>query len=193
MNATIQRGRILVAATAIIALPLLASCEGMGAESRPPDADDDDEETIDFYSFCCDQRCDFYLIEGQVEHGIATWHELDSGLGLQGDFVVLRTQDNNAGPSELTPDCYQVTIVADKDPAAELWLEVDVLADGENVAVKNIRADDWSTSNFLFKAPSVEGTMRFSLVKQGDSRAVLYFMEIDGVFGCGDNAEEVAP
>ncbi len=148
---------------------------------------------IDFFALCCDARCDFDLSSGDIEHGVPTWHAHDPGLGLIGDLVMLTAADEQAGPGNLRPNCYEVEVMADKDPGASLQLEIDVLGNGENILSQAVSADNWSISRFEYKAPTQDGEMRFTLKKQGTARAVLYFIEIDGIYECSSDAVVVAP
>ena len=97
------------------------------------DSDDDAGVPIDFHSLCCNERCDFLLVSGEINWDHPTWHEAEAALGLEGETVVLTVSDEHAGPGMMRPDCYDVTIVADKAPGVSMQLEVDVLGDGENV------------------------------------------------------------
>lgn len=52
--------------------------------------------------------------------------------------------------------------------------------------IREYKDKDWNLSDFNVRAPKQESIMTFSLIKEGDEDAILYFIEIDGMFDCDD-------
>lgn len=157
------------------------------------DSPDDSGVPVDFYRLCCASRCgDFTWEDGSYEH-VPTWHEKESGIGLVGDRVILSTEDPEAGPASARPDCYAVTIMADKDSSVALDLQVDLKDDEDAFHETGVPADGWTVSKFEYRAPSDSAEMRFRLKKTGSDRAVLYYLEIDGIYHCSKDAVTIDP
>ncbi|MBN2801474.1 MAG: hypothetical protein JXR91_00115 [Deltaproteobacteria bacterium] len=52
--------------------------------------------------------------------------------------------------------------------------------------IKEFKDGDWNLFKFNVMAPRQESFMTFSLIKEGDEDAILYFIEVDGMFNCDD-------
>ena len=122
-----------------------------------------------FDLWCGDELCGWEVEAGEVIQ-VATWHEMDSGAELRGDYVAL-SQFAPAGPGEAA--CVEFSLLADADDGAELELQLDYLDDGIVDWSSPISAEDWSATSFKVRSPVWFEGIRFRIVKQGDARAVI--------------------
>jgi len=175
----------------LLAATMVVACD-VGPISPPPSYVDGGLP-VDFYRLCVANRCEDFVWEIGEYEPVSTWHAKEMGIGLIGELVVLSTVDEHAGPESPRPDCYEITIIADKEAAVVLELQVELLRDAGGLDTVSVKAEGWHTSRFVYRAPSTSEEMRFSLEKRGAGRATLYMLEIDGVYGCSDDAVTIGP
>ena len=108
---TSTRRRIPSAFTALV-------CLAMTGAACPLDDDPG------FDDWCGDKLCRWTLVDGQIAKA-PTWHERDYGVELIGPTVTLAQQPN----IDSVP-CLEFKVIADIDPAASVYLELDFRADG---------------------------------------------------------------
>lgn len=77
-----------------------------------------------FQFWCGERLCAWQLHEGEIRR-VPTWHEHDYGVELVGAPVLL-SQNAQKGAS-----CLRVELIADVDPAAMVFVEIDRDGDGD--------------------------------------------------------------
>lgn len=130
-----------------------------------------------FDLWCGDELCGWEVEAGEAIK-VATWHELDSGAELRGEYVAL-SQYAPAGPAEAA--CVEFSLLADADPGAELELQLDYLDDGVVDWQSPISAEDWSATSYKVRSPEWFEGIRFRIVKHGDARAVIAQVRAQGI------------
>lgn len=130
-----------------------------------------------FDLWCGDELCGWVVEAGEVIQ-VPTWHELDSGAELRGEYVAL-SQYAPAGPDEAA--CVEFSLLADADLGAELELQLDFLDDGVVDWQSPISAEDWSATSYKVRTPVWFEGIRFRIVKRGDARAVIAQVRALGV------------
>jgi len=131
-----------------------------------------------FDDWCGDQLCHWTLVEGQVAKA-PTWHERDYGVELVGASVTLEQHTTIKSVA-----CLEFKVIADIDPAAAVYVELDFRADGTADYRERIPSARWQPLTFLVKAPSWYDAVSLTVRKESDGHAVLARLELGDGTGC---------
>ena len=131
-----------------------------------------------FDDWCGDRLCHWDLTEGEI-HKAPTWHERDYGVELSGPRVALtQNLDTSSVP------CLEFKVIADIEPAAAVYLEMDFRADGTTEYRERIPSANWQPVSFLVSAPTWYDGVALTIRKESDGRAVLARLEVGDGQGC---------
>jgi len=131
-----------------------------------------------FDDWCGDQLCHWTLVDGQIQK-VPTWHERDYGVELVVSHVTLVQQ-----PDIRSVPCLEFKVIADIDPAAAVYVELDFGADGTTEYREQIPSAAWQTLTFLVTAPTSYDTLALTIRKESDGHAVLARLELGDGQGC---------
>lgn len=131
-----------------------------------------------FDDWCGDQLCHWTLVDGQIAKA-PTWHDRDYGVELVGAQVALRQQ-----PDISSVSCLEFKVIADIDPAASVFLELDFRADGTIDYRERLPSARWQPLSFLVTAPSWYDKVALTIRKESDGHAVLARLELGDGSGC---------
>jgi hypothetical protein len=131
-----------------------------------------------FDDWCGDHLCHWNLVEGQIAKA-PTWHERDYGVELIGPTVTLAQQPN----IDSVP-CLEFKVIADIDPAASVYLELNFRADGTTDYRERIPSARWQPLTFLVSAPTWYDAVTLTIRKETDGHAVLARLELGDGDGC---------
>jgi hypothetical protein len=135
-----------------------------------------------FDDWCGDRLCHWNLVDGQIAKA-PTWHERDYGVELIGPQVTLVQQPNISSVS-----CLELKVIADIDPAASVYVELDFRADGTTDYRGRIPSAKWQPLTLLVKAPSWYDAVALTIRKESDGHAVLARLEFGDGQGCTGTA-----
>jgi hypothetical protein len=152
--------------------PLLIALVALALTGCPLDDDPG------FDDWCGDTLCHWTLAEGQIAKA-PTWHERDYGVELLGAPVTLRQV-----PNVSSIGCLELKVVADIDPAASVYVELDFRADGTVDYRERIPSAAWEPLTFLVTAPSWYDKVALTIRKESDGHAVLARLEFGDGQGC---------
>jgi hypothetical protein len=131
-----------------------------------------------FDDWCGDQLCHWTLAGGQIAKA-PTWHDRDYGVELVGAQVALTQQ-----PDISSVACLEFKVIADIDPAASVFLELDFRADGTTDYRERLPSARWQPLSFLVTAPSWYDKVALTIRKESDGHAVLARLELGDGQGC---------
>ncbi len=122
-----------------------------------------------FDVWCGESLCSWKLLRGDIDR-VGTWHEGDSGVAFLGDDTAIQQVapvNSNDGL------CIRFSMIADVAENAEVFLDIDVEADGLVERSERIGTTHYKPVTFLIHvAPPYDG-IRFELAKHGAATAVL--------------------
>jgi hypothetical protein len=125
-----------------------------------------------------DQLCHWTLVDGEISK-VPTWHERDYGVELVGPHVTLTQQ-----PDIQSVRCLEFKVIADIDPLAAVYVELDFRADGTTEYREQIPSAAWQSLTFLVSAPTWYDTVALTIRKESDGHAVLARLELGDALGC---------
>jgi hypothetical protein len=131
-----------------------------------------------FDDWCGDRLCHWDLARGEVRKA-PTWHERDLGVELVGGDVVLHQRDDVDSVM-----CLEFKVIADIDPAASVFLEMDFLSDGTTDYRERIPSASWKPLSFLVSAPTWYKGVTLAIRKESEGHAVLARLEMSSADGC---------
>jgi hypothetical protein len=131
-----------------------------------------------FDDWCGDHLCHWDLIEGSIQKA-PTWHERDYGVELLGAPVTLTQR-----PDITSVRCLEFKVIADIDPAAAVFVELDFRDDGTTEYSEQLPSASWQPLTFQVSAPSWYDALRLTVRKQSDGHAVLARLELGDGQGC---------
>lgn len=166
MRSEPSMARRIPSALAALAFLLLAACP----------LDDDPG----FDDWCGEQLCHWTLVDGQIAKA-PTWHERDYGVELVGPHVTLSQQ-----PAISSKPCLEFKVIADVDPAAAVYVELDFQADGTVEYRERIPSAQSQLLTFLVSAPTWYDAVALNIRKESDGHAVLARLELGEGQGCTD-------
>jgi len=122
-----------------------------------------------FDLWCGESLCTWKLLRGNIEQ-VGTWHEGDSGVSFLGSDTAIQ----QVAPVNSTDGlCIKFSMVANVELDAEVFLHIDVEADGTVERTERVAATEWEPVAFLIHlAPPYDG-IRFELDKRGNGQAIL--------------------
>jgi len=122
-----------------------------------------------FDLWCGDELCSWKVVRGDVRR-VGTWHAGDSGIELLGgDSAISQTSPVNSRNG----NCIRFSLVTNVEETAEVFLDIDLEADGTVERTERIPTSHWKPISFLlFVDPPYDG-IRFELAKRGAGTAVL--------------------
>jgi hypothetical protein len=153
--------RVRSSTSGLLSLALLAGCGLYDVTSGPSNP-----------SWCGDAPCEWSIDEGKVTRA-PTWHELDPGLGLEGDPTRISLVPKT---SEGFIPCLALLLRSQFDHAAKLTFQIDVGDDGTIELEREIHGTNWELTNIeLFVDPLPPGRepVRFTFLKEGPGRVTL--------------------
>src|SRR5262245_7363608 len=136
------------------------------------------DEDPGFDEWCGERLCRWELERGEIRKA-PTWHERDHGVELVGADVVLSQATDISSQS-----CLQFELIADIEPAASVYLEMDFLSDGSVEYRERIPSADWKPLAFLVAAPTWYEGVTLVIRKSSAGRAVLARLEVSSANGC---------
>ena len=92
-----------------------------------------------FDVWCGDSLCSWKLLRGDIER-VGTWHESDSGVGFLGDDTAIQQV---APVNSIDGLCIRFSMVTDIAENAEVFLDIDVEADGVVERSERIGTSHW--------------------------------------------------
>jgi hypothetical protein len=125
-----------------------------------------------FDDWCGDSLCHWTLVDGSIKK-VPTWHDRDYGVELDGAHVTLTQRPNISSLS-----CLEFKVIADIDPAAAVFIELDFRADGSVEYREQIPSARWEPLTFLVAAPTWYDALELRVTKESDGHAVLARLEI---------------
>jgi len=131
-----------------------------------------------FDDWCGDHLCHWMLVDGNITK-VPTWHDRDYGVELDGPHVTLTQR-----PDITSVSCLEFKVIADIDPAAAVFVELDFRADGTVDYREQIPSAKWQPLTFLVNAPSWYDALALTVTKESDGHAVLARLELGGGEGC---------
>lgn len=123
--------------------------------------------------------CDWSTDEGSIGP-TATWHPEDLAVSF------LTTNSQISQRIEASPEhaCFAVDTIADVVPEARLSLKLD-FNDDETVDYEQQFADvGWKSVTLVIKAPASYESVRFIVRKEGEGRAALALLRVEGLSDC---------
>lgn len=138
------------------------------------------EEDPSFDDWCGDHLCHWDLVAGNIRKA-PTWNDHDFGVSLVGPEVELTQHTTISSVS-----CLQFKVIADIDPAATVYLEMDFRDDGSNEYRQRLPSAAWQPLTFLVTAPSWYDKLGITVSKESDGSAVLARLEVGSASGCTD-------
>jgi hypothetical protein len=154
----------------ILLAPLL--CLALGACPLDDDPGFDD--------WCGDNLCHWTLVDGTIKKA-PTWHDRDYGVELEGSHVTLTQR-----PDITSIACLEFKVIADIDPSAAVFVELDFRADGTTEYRERLPSARWQPLTFLISAPSWYDGLQLTVRKESDGHAVLARLELGDGEGCTD-------
>ena len=122
-----------------------------------------------FDLWCGDQLCAWKLVRGDVRR-VGTWHGGDSGVAFLGDDSAIQ-QLSPVNGNDGT--CIKFSMIANVGSNTDVFLDIDVQADGTIDRRERIPTASWKPIEFqIVIEPPYDG-IRFELSKQGSGDAVL--------------------
>lgn len=122
-----------------------------------------------FDVWCGESLCSWKLVRGDIEQ-VGTWTEGDSGVAFLGDDTAIQ----QVAPVNSTDGaCLRFTMIADVAENAEVFLDIDVEADGSVERSERVGTTRWEKVTFLIHVAAPYDGIRFELAKHGNGRAVL--------------------
>ena len=131
-----------------------------------------------FDDWCGDRLCHWELADGDIRKA-PTWHERDHGVELIGPNVTLTQR-----PAIDSVRCLEFKVIADIDPAAAVYLELDFRGDGTSEVRERIPSAKWQPISFLVNAPTWYDAVALTIRKESDGRAVLARLELGDSQDC---------
>jgi hypothetical protein len=155
-------------------------CSDMGSEGSSLDPS--------FDNWCDRNLCDWTTRQGQIAK-VSTWHESDLGVS----FVETPTEISQLLKlnAEHAP-CLLFDTIADVVPEADVSILIDFNDDGvdEEQQVSVLR---WKSVPFPVRAPVAYESVRVSVIKRGEGRAVLALMRVVSQSNCTSSPLPLAP
>ena len=136
------------------------------------------DEDPGFDDWCGDTLCKWELKQGQIRKA-PTWHERDYGVELLGSNVVLAQKSDISSVS-----CLKFSVIANIDPAASVYWEMDLLSDGTIDYRERIPSTRWNELTLLVSAPTWYDGATFYITKESEGSAVLAQLEVSDASGC---------
>jgi len=131
-----------------------------------------------FDDWCGDRLCRWNLVDGEIRKA-PTWHERDYGVELVGPHVTLAQR-----PDISSVPCLEFKVIADIDPAASVYVDLDFEADGSIEYSERIPSARWQPLTFLVNAPTWYDAVALTIRKESDGHAVLARLELGDGQGC---------
>jgi len=122
-----------------------------------------------FDLWCGDQLCAWKVERGEARR-VATWNKGDSGVELVGsDAAIEQLSPYNSHDGT----CLKFQLVANIDPNAEVYLNVDLEGDGTIEMTERLPSASWRPLSYTFSMVPLYDGIRFELTKRGAGTAVL--------------------
>ena len=131
-----------------------------------------------FDDWCGETLCKWQLQQGRIQKA-PTWHERDYGVELVGSNVVLSQVSGTASVA-----CLEFSVIADIEPAASVYFEMDFLSDGTIDYRERIPSARWDELKFLVSAPTWYEGVTFYITKESAGHAVLARLVVAPGSGC---------
>jgi hypothetical protein len=131
-----------------------------------------------FDDWCGNTLCKWQLQQGAIQKA-PTWHERDYGVDLLGSNVVLAQVSDTSSVT-----CLEFSVIANIDPAASVYLEMDFLSDGTIDYRQRIPSAKWDLLSFLVSAPTWYDGVTFFITKESAGQAVLARLDVSPATGC---------
>ncbi len=122
-----------------------------------------------FDLWCGDSLCTWKLLRGDIER-VGTWNAGDSGVSFVGADTAIQ---QIAPVTSLDGDCIEFTLIANVATTAEVFLDIDVEADGTVERSERIPTAHYKPISILIALATPYDGIRFELRKQGTGETVL--------------------
>ncbi len=134
-----------------------------------------------FDLWCGEVLCSWKVVRGEARR-VGTWHENDSGIELVGpDSAISQTSPVNSSDGS----CIKFSLVTNVEEAAEVFLDVDLEADGTVERSERIPTAKWQPVSFLLAMKPPYDGIRFEIRKRGTGTAVLAQIDAETSTECG--------
>lgn len=179
---------------------LSGGCSADDSLDSAMDSSDESGGKVTFYEICSADRCSEFATSRKLDI-VSTWHDEDKGIDLGGAPVTLSIMhtgpnppvlpDGGADPDEPLEDfiweCYKIEMLVKKDESTTLMLKID---QGTDLKIDEpINITEWDTFSAYIAPAELRKDIRFSLERTGVGEAVLYYWEIESLWGnCPDGA-----
>jgi hypothetical protein len=122
-----------------------------------------------FDLWCGDELCTWKVVRGDVRR-VGTWHDNDSGIELLGpDSAISQTSPVNTQDGS----CIRFSLITNVEETADVFLDIDLEADGSVERSERIPTSNWKPISFLLYIGAPYDGIRFELGKRGTGKAVL--------------------
>jgi len=160
----------------LAAAPLL-----MGSECEKPLVEDSG-----FDLWCGDALCDWQVVPATATVAkVPTWNAHDLGVDLQGSLVTL-TQLLPSTSDQVS--CLHFDLLADIADPVNVTLDLDFNDDGSVERSETLPFGSWTPIEFRITAPTYFQSLRVSITKHGEGRAVLAQIRASSASDCTDAA-----
>jgi hypothetical protein len=160
----------------IASVVIVAACSQLGngsCESGNPDPGLD--------VWCNETLCYWKVETGDVRKA-ATWHSADLGAELVGERASISQLEDDS------PQCLQISLIANVERDASLQIEVDEKDDGVDVRTITVPTAPWQDLTYSLRlshrAPFEPRSARYRIIKTGRGVAVIAQMDIKAGLNC---------
>jgi hypothetical protein len=133
-----------------------------------------------FDLWCGDSLCAWKVVRGDVRR-VGTWNKGDSGVEFLGEDAAIQQTSPVDGHDG---SCIEFDMIANVEENADVFLDIDVQADGTVERQERIPTSDWKPVSFFLFVESPYDGIRFEIEKHGAGKAVLAQIKATLSDGC---------
>lgn len=141
-----------------------------------------------FDLWCGDSLCTWKLLRGDIDQ-VGTWNAGDSGVSFLGtDTGIQQVAPVTSGDG----NCIRFSMMSNVSDNAEVFLDIDLEADGSVERSERIPTAHWQPVSFLIYIKGPYDGIRFELAKTGAGEAVLANLSAE-ISGDCEGIEQITP
>jgi hypothetical protein len=129
-----------------------------------------------FDLWCGNTLCAWTVDQGEIAR-VATWHRSDYGVELRGNPVVMSQLVEKNAQSGM---CHKFIVQAQRDPDADLSLQMDFFDDGKTDFSRSLNGANWARYEYYVIAPVSMADVRVRITKTGTGNAILSLIRLEG-------------